>query len=152
MNELSTSYVDAVFSGNRKYTMTTNSDSTISLEDSTTYTQEGTAFGASDVNAITGAINSIIGVLPSSTGVSITTGSWTASGNAYYKDFTVSGITATDTPIVSLYIPNTTAKATAKTYQKMYSYINNIVTYANKIRVYCHTVPTTAFSILIKGV
>lgn len=148
MTELSTAYQDAVFSGSRKYTMTTNSDSTVSFTDSTSYSTEGTQFGASDINATNAAINSIIG----SQTVSITTGSWTASGNVYYKDFTVSGMLASDTPIISLYIPNNTAKATAKTYQKMFSYITNIVTYADKIRVYSYTAPTTGYSILIKGV
>lgn len=148
MNNLSTSYQDAVFSGSRKYTMTTNSDSTVSFTDSTSYTTEGTRFGASDINTTNSAINSII----KSQTVSITTGSWTASGSVYYKDFTVSGMLATDTPIIALYIASGTAKATAKTYQKMFSYITNIETMAGKIRVYSHTAPTTAYTILIKGV
>lgn len=147
MNTLKTDYVDAVFTGNRKYTMTNNSDSTISLTDATSYTTEGTSFGASDINATNTAVNALIG----SVNVNVTTGSWTASGGVFYKEFAVTGMRATDTPVVSLYIPNATAKATAKSYQKMFSYINNIETYANKIRIYVHTAPTAAFTITIKG-
>ena len=50
---LKTNYVDDVFEGNRKYTMTTNADSTISLVDATTYSQVGDTFGAEDINEIT---------------------------------------------------------------------------------------------------
>ena len=148
MNNLSTSYQDAVFSGSRKYTMTQNSDSTVSFTDSTQYTTQGTQFGASDINATNAAINSIIAEKT----VQITTGSWTASGSVFYKEFTVSGMLASDTPIISLYIASATAKASAKTAQKMFSYITNIETMDNKIRVYSHTAPTSAYTILIKGV
>lgn len=151
MNTLSTSYKDAVFSGSRKYTMTTNGDNSVSFTDTTSYTETGSQFGAADINATNGAVNRLAGMLPNASGVSITTGSWTTSGSAVYKDFTVTGILATDTPIISLYIPNGTAKASAKAMQKSYSYINNIETFNNKIRVWCHTTPTTAFTILIKG-
>ena len=148
MNNLSTAYQDAVFSGSRKYTMTTNSDNTVSFSDATTYTTQGTRFGASDINTTNAAINSMI----AEKSVQITTASWTTSGSVFYKDITVSGMLATDTPIISLYIPSTTAKATAKTMNKMFSYITNIETMAGKIRVYVHTKPTTAYTILIKGV
>lgn len=148
MNNLSTSYQDAVFSSSRKYTMTQNSDNTVSFTDSTDYTTQGTQFGAADINATNGAINSMI----AEKSVNITTGSWTASGSVYYKDFNVSGMLASDTPVISLYIASNTAKANAKTAQKMFSYITNIETMAGKIRVYSHTAPTSAYTVLIKGV
>jgi hypothetical protein len=47
--------------------------------------------------------------------VNITTGQWTASGSVFYKDFNVSGILASDTPVISLYIASNTAKASTKT-------------------------------------
>lgn len=148
MNNLSTSYQDAVFSGSRKYTMTQNSDNTVSFTDATDYTTPGTRFGAADINATNGAINSMI----AEKSVNITTGQWTASGSVFYKDFNVNGMLASDTPVISLYIASNTAKANAKTAQKMFSYITNIETMAGKIRVYSHTAPTSAYTILIKGV
>ena len=54
---LKTDYKDDVFTGNRKYTQTENSDGTVSFEDSTEYSQQGDNFAAEDLNAITTAIN-----------------------------------------------------------------------------------------------
>lgn len=148
MNDLKTNYQDAVFSGSRKYTMTQNGDNTVSFTDSTSYTTEGTQFGASDINATNTTVNAML----SERTLQITTGSWVTSGSVYYKEFTVSGMLASDTPIISLYLASSTAKAAAKTAQKMFSYVTNIETMENKIRVYSHTVPTSAYTILIKGV
>ena len=58
---LKTDYKDDVLNTSkndkRKYRIINNSDGTISLEDVTVYTQTGSSFGASDVNAITREIN-----------------------------------------------------------------------------------------------
>lgn len=54
---LKTSYQDDVFTGNRKYTMVTNQDATISLVDATEYTQEGDNFSANDINSQNRQIN-----------------------------------------------------------------------------------------------
>lgn len=54
---LKTDYKDAVFTGNRKYTQTTNTDGTISLVDATAYSTEGDTFGAADINATNQAVN-----------------------------------------------------------------------------------------------
>lgn len=65
---LKTSYVDDVFTGNRKYKLINNSDGTVSLVDSTSYTQEGDPFCAADANQIAVAIQrdyTVDGVAPS---------------------------------------------------------------------------------------
>lgn len=54
---LKTDYKDAVYTGNRKYTQTNNTDGTISLVDATAYSTEGDSFGASDINATNSAVN-----------------------------------------------------------------------------------------------
>lgn len=54
---LKTSYQDDVFTGNRKYTMVTNQDATISLVDVTEYSQEGDNFSANDINSQNRQIN-----------------------------------------------------------------------------------------------
>lgn len=54
---LKTNYKDAVYTGNRKYTQTNNTDGTISLVDATAYSTEGDPFGASDINATNSAVN-----------------------------------------------------------------------------------------------
>lgn len=43
----------------RKYQMTENSDGTVSLDDVTVYSQEGSLLGANDINATNEAVNSI---------------------------------------------------------------------------------------------
>ena len=55
---LKTDYKDAVYTGNRKYTQTNNTDGTISLVDATAYSTEGDPFGAADINATNTAVNS----------------------------------------------------------------------------------------------
>lgn len=50
-------YKDDIFFGKRRYNIINNSDGTISLEDVTTYQQEGDAFGAGDMNKLAAAIN-----------------------------------------------------------------------------------------------
>lgn len=57
MAALKTDYKDSVYTGNRKYTQTSNTDGTISLVDATAYSTEGDAFGASDINATNSAVN-----------------------------------------------------------------------------------------------
>ncbi len=58
---LSTSYKDDVLasamSGSRRYKMISNDDGTVSFQDATTYTQTGSTFGASVINATNTAVN-----------------------------------------------------------------------------------------------
>ena len=58
---LPTNYQSAVFSGNRKYQMITNSDNTVSFVDVTNYSQQGSQLGGGDINNITQAINNLTG-------------------------------------------------------------------------------------------
>lgn len=59
---------------NRKYTVINNSDGTISLIDSTTYSQSGDNFGASDINATNTAVNACLQIVSfdASTGTLVT--------------------------------------------------------------------------------
>lgn len=54
---LKTTYQDDVYTGNRKYAMTSNGDGTVSLVDQTEYSQEGDTYSATDINAQNIAIN-----------------------------------------------------------------------------------------------
>lgn len=54
---LKTDYKDDVFSGDRKYTETDNSDGTKSFVDETVYSQQGDNFAAADINATNTAVN-----------------------------------------------------------------------------------------------
>jgi hypothetical protein len=60
---LRTDFKDSVLkdtTGNKKYKMTNNSDNTVSLTDVTEYSQEGSPYGAKEVNEEREAINSVI--------------------------------------------------------------------------------------------
>lgn len=63
---LKNDFRDDMFPGARRYDLINNEDGTVSLNDKTTYTQEGDRFGASEVNAITRQLNSLVGLNPSS--------------------------------------------------------------------------------------
>ena len=56
---LRTDYQDAMFDGKRKYRLIENDDSTVSLADATTYTQEGDKFGANDINETNTEVNRV---------------------------------------------------------------------------------------------
>lgn len=60
---LRTDFKDSVLkdtTGNKKYKMTNNSDNTVSFVDVTEYSQEGSNYGAKEVNEEREAINSVI--------------------------------------------------------------------------------------------
>lgn len=60
---LRTDFKDSVLkdtTGNKKYKMTNNSDNTVSFTDVTEYSQEGSTYGAKEVNEEREAINSVI--------------------------------------------------------------------------------------------
>lgn len=63
MSTLPTNYVDAVLNADvntkRKYNMITNSDGTVSFEDVTDYTTEGSDYGANQINEQNGKINEL---------------------------------------------------------------------------------------------
>jgi len=76
----------------------------------------------------------------------IPTSSWTSSGGGYYKDITVSGILATDTPVVGAVLSDDVASA--KLQGTAFASVNRIVTSANSIRCWAYTAaPTTAIPI-----
>lgn len=54
---LKTDYKDAVYTGSKKYTITDNGDGTSTIDDVTVYEQEGTKFGAKDVNSTNEEVN-----------------------------------------------------------------------------------------------
>lgn len=57
---LPTDYTDAIWNGNRKYNMITNSDGTVSFEDVTEYTnKENSFFGATEANQMNTAMNEL---------------------------------------------------------------------------------------------
>lgn len=58
--KLPTNYADEVVSGERKYRQINNQDGTVSFEDESTYTTQGSQYGATDLNLINATVNELI--------------------------------------------------------------------------------------------
>ena len=78
------------------------------------------------------------------------TTTWTASDSYYYQDITVSGILATDNPIVDI-VPGSDNAANVQ-YNEAICKVFRITTSANKIRLWATAKPTAAFPIQLKVV
>lgn len=83
-------YRDDEFDGNRKYKITDAGEGLSSIEDKTTYLQEGDMFGAEDINATNKAVN----LLNHTTEVILKASGWTGSTAPYTQTVNVSGATA----------------------------------------------------------
>lgn len=86
---LKTDYRDDEFDGNRKYKISDIGEGLSSIEDKTTYLQEGDMFGAEDINATNRAVN----LLNHTTEVTLTVSGWTGSAAPYSQTVGVAGAT-----------------------------------------------------------
>ena len=152
MATLPTDYVDAVWSGSRKYSMTDNGDDTVSFTDETTYTTEGSYFGAGDINRTNTQVNGMSGTKT----ISIASSAWsnstsTVNGNAYYTA-TVSSLTIyEESPQLAL-SPAGTVPTTAEenAFAALAYAVANVAN--GSITFYAYTKPTTTIRVLAKGV
>ena len=152
MATLPTNYVDAVWSGQRKYQMTQNQDSTVSFTDVTEYSVPGTYFGASNINATNTQVNG----LSSAKTISISSTVWsnspsTVNGNSYYTA-TISSLTIyVENPEISLK-PAGTVPTTAE--EERFAAIAYAVANVSNgsITFYAYTKPTSTITVLAKGV
>lgn len=152
MATLSTSYVDAVWTGNRKYQMTQNQDSTVSFSDETDYSVEGSFFGAGDINATNRQVNGISG----SKVITIATSAWsnstsTVNGGDYYTA-TVSDLTIyEENPQISISPAGTVPTIAEESAFSALAYAvadveNGTITF------YAYSKPSSALNVLAKGV
>ena len=72
MSNLRTDYKDDVYTGNRKYHMSSNGDGTVSFTDETQYIQNGDRYGAEQINEVNGIINNLDNNVYKSTDAAIT--------------------------------------------------------------------------------
>lgn len=103
------------------------------------------------------ALSADISLIASDVGAAVTvtytatvTTSWTASGDYFYQDITVSGVLATDNPCVDILCG--TDNAANKLYSDCICKVLHITTSANKIRLYATEAISTAFPIQLKVV
>lgn len=152
INELKDDYKNDVFSGNRKYTITTGSDGKSTIVDATTYTTEGDMIGASVFNSIASAINKLNTIVT----IELPAGSWGESA-PYSQTIRniVDGsgaavITADSNPIFFL-----EPKESVVTQDELesYAYIGELSTGNASVTVVCPSdKPTTTLKIRMKGI
>lgn len=174
---LKTNYKDDMFSGRRKYQLINNDDGTISLDDVTSYQQQGDIFSSYDINTTNTAVNQNadglsdeistraqqiaaeqstraqqINAVKATRNATFPASGWSSSA-PYTQTVSVSGITSSDSPIISLYIPNNTNASTAKAAKKAYGNVDGGTTGNGTVTLYCYNgKPAANFSVSIKGV
>lgn len=166
---LKTNYQNDKFEGVRKYDLTDNSDSTISLIDRTNYQQEGDIFNADDINATNrqinqntsdvaknkNSINANVQEITKIKGLkkaTFSTGGWTSSA-PYTQTVAVSGLTNQDSPIVGIDMSDNPSADITKAREKSFGYVNRAYTGNGTLTLRCNiSKPQTAFTVLIKGV
>ena len=152
MATLPTNYVDAVWSGQRKYDMTQNQDSTVSFTDVTEYSVTGSYFGASNINATNTQVNG----LSTAKTISISSTAWSSStqtvnGRAYYVA-TITGLTIyVENPEISIKPAGTVPTTTEEERFAALAYAVANVS-GGSITFYAYTKPTATISVLAKGV
>ena len=144
---LKTDYKDAMYE-RRKFRMENNSDGTVSLSDATSYTQEGTPFGANDVNAITKSVNALY----QETIVSIPANAWSASA-PYSQKVSVPTVKATDSVSMGKAHTKSSSVTDIETFDEMAALITSAEVTDGFVTFYCAAEkPSKDFKVKLKGV
>lgn len=144
---LKTDYKDAMYE-RRKFRMENNSDGTVSLIDATSYTQEGTSFGANDVNAITKSVNALY----QETIVSIPANAWSSSA-PYSQKVSVPTVKATDSVSMGKAHTKSSSVTDIETFDEMAALITSAEVTDGYVIFYCAAEkPTKDFKVKLKGV
>lgn len=144
---LKTDYKDAMYA-KRKFRMENNSDGTVSLSDATSYTQEGTPFGANDVNAITKSVNALY----QETIVTIPANAWSSSA-PYSQKVSVPTVKATDSVSMGKAHTKASSPADIETYDEMAGLITSAEVTDGYVTFYCASEkPNKEFKVKLKGV
>ena len=151
---LKTDYKNDKFEGKRRYQMTENADGTISFDDGTVYKEIGDIFNADDVNQINDTVNvntETISGIKALRYVTLETSKWSSSA-PYTQLVSVAGVKDTDSPVISLNIPEGVSGTTKKNIKKSWDCVDRIVVGNGVITAYCNDIkPVSTFQIMIKG-
>lgn len=144
---LKTDYKDAMYE-RRKFRMENNSDGTVSLIDATSYTQEGTPFGANDVNAITKSVNALYQEII----VTIPANAWSTSA-PYAQKVSVPTVKATDSVTMGKAHTKSSSPSDIETYDEMAALITSAEVTDGFVTFYCAAEkPSKDFKVKLKGV
>lgn len=147
---LKVDYVDAVYTGNKKYTITANSDGTSTITDSTEYSQKGTQFGAKDINETNAAVNRLNHV----TEITLTVAGWTGDAAPYVQTVSVDGATEDLEAILVSALADGADAATQTAYSKAFGIIScGTATLGDGTATFkVYKVPATDINVGLKGV
>lgn len=144
---LKTDYQDAMYA-KRKFRMENNSDGTVSLTDATSYTQEGTPFGANDVNAITKSVNALY----QETIVTIPANAWSSSA-PYSQRVSVPTVKATDSVTMGKAYTKDNTLEEIETWDEMAGLITSAEVSDGYVTFYSKSEkPSRTFKVKLKGV
>lgn len=166
---LKINYKNDMYTGKRRYLLTDNGDGTYSIDDVTSYVQEGDVFSADDINSTNKAVNkniddiaslvlgleqerqytnNAINELKAIRYATFLASGW-SSAAPYTQTVSVPGISAADNPILTLYAPTSTD---SKNKERAFGYVDRGVTGDNTLTLYCYnSKPEVDFQVLIKG-
>lgn len=146
MKLLKTDYKNAIYSGNRKYKITTDANGVSEIADNTEYTQEGDRFGGGDINATNTEINRLNQMLE----VTLLASGWSSTA-PYSQTVAVEGIEDTDRPVIEC-IADVASKAQKRAMAKAWDMVDKIVTGDGTITAYCNfEKPDVDIPLRIKG-
>lgn len=170
---LKTDYKNDIFSGKRKYHMTNNDDGTISLDDVTTYVQEGDILSADDVNATNKAVNelrtgsdsfqeeitekvkAVSETADALTGEALLTfksSGWSDTA-PYTQKVTFAGIKEKDIPVYGLRLTGTLSNVTVEAQKLAWGYVDRIASGNGDVTAYCYSKKQmTDITVSAKGV
>lgn len=114
-------YKDAMYDGARRYRIIQNADGTVGISDETNYTQEGTQFGANDINDTNTAVNHLNHI----TEVKLLAAGWAGNAAPYTQTVNVSGGMAALEPILVSTLAEGADVATQKAYSKAFGIISS---------------------------
>lgn len=153
---LRTDYQDAVWSGNRKYRLTTNGDNTTSVTDVTEYSVEGDNFGSGDINRTNAVIKEVENAQLSSRKITLPASGWSASTVAidgmalYVQTVTVTAI-YNEHPVISIDAAGTLpTEEEENAYALIKAAVASVDT--NRITFYATERPTSTVYVLAKEV
>lgn len=145
---MKTDWKDDMFSGQRKYNVTQNSDGSQSFTDVTAYTQEGDAFGAKELNEIGAEVNKIQAMKT----IALPASGWSSTA-PYTQTVGIAGIKESDLPVPLLDVSSAASLSEEKTLKKQFGWISyydtadGSITFTAKYRK-----PTVDLSVGLKGV